>query len=134
MEYFTFGNILKVYNNLKGDSIKTDIANVYDLRSVSSFENYIRTVVAIRNICAHGSVMFDLKLNQSITSNGPVSNINNSNKIKLYSAIRVINYILSKVSENRANEMDEQIANIFNKHKKSTEIKDIITNSIGYEF
>ena len=119
---------------MKEDPIKATIASAYGIRSVRSFENYIRTIVAIRNICAHGSIMFDLKLNQNITSNGPVSNINDSNKIKLYSAIRVINYILRQISVNRANEMNEQITKIFDKHTESAMIKDIIAKSIGYEF
>ena len=133
IEHFTFGNILKVYRNLKEDTIKLAIAKVYGIQSVRTFENYMRTIVAVRNVCAHGSIMFDLNLALSIAK-GPAVEINETNKNNLYSAICVIKHILGEISKNRMNDLEEQMAEVFEKHENNNQLKAVIEQRIGYFF
>lgn len=132
LEFFTFRSIHIIYKNLKDISLKKDIAAQYGIRNINILDNYFDSIIATRNICAHGGVLFDHKLSTAL-SNGPALTINNSNKNRLYSVINVILFILQQISENRADEMRIEIEDVFNKHKENRIIRSIIENCIDYK-
>ncbi|OAV72541.1 Abortive infection bacteriophage resistance protein [Bacteroidales bacterium Barb6] len=132
LEFLTFGIIVKLYKNIKDTSVKQKIAGVYDITNVKTFENYISAIVEIRNACAHGSVLFDLKLDKSL-KNSPVV-IKGNNRQNLYSAIRVIGFILGQISQNRKEDMRKDITAKFDEYKSNEIIKELIKNSIGYTY
>jgi len=131
LEFFTFGTILKIFKSLLDNDIKKRIANEYGIINVDKFINLMETIVYIRNTCAHGGVLFDLKLPKGISAI-PGINFNNNNRHSLDSSIKVILYILGQISNGRKIEMEERIKETFDKHSDNKIIKDIITNEIGY--
>lgn len=66
-----FGDILVLYSCLKGKKLKGEIALHYNIRNTNVFENYMGTIRIIRNLCAHGHNIYDLKLKKSIKA-GPM--------------------------------------------------------------
>jgi abortive infection bacteriophage resistance protein len=58
----TFGDILYLYSSLKDAKLKEEIAAHYNIRNVDIFDNYMSTLRVIRNLCAHGHNIYDLKL------------------------------------------------------------------------
>jgi len=130
LEYFTFGAILKVFSNLKNNSLKQSISMKYGILNVSTFENYFRVIVELRNLCAHGSILFDHKLAMPLR-NGIAFKINNQNKNTLFSAIRILHYLIDQIAENRAEDMMNEINKLFDDYSKSMKIKDIIDYSMG---
>lgn len=132
MEFMTFGGILTVYRNLKEESVKQRIADCFDIKNILVLENYIETIVKIRNVCAHSAALFDFTLPKSIKK-GPALAINRDNNNKLQSAIFVILFMLGKISSNRQNDMKEEIKSLFGQHKDNTAICSIIENCIGYK-
>jgi len=68
LEFFTFGTILKIFKSLLDNDIKKRIANEYGIINVDKFINLMETIVYIRNTCAHGGVLFDLKLPKGISA------------------------------------------------------------------
>ena len=131
LEFFTFGTILKIYKSLLDSEIKKRIANEYGIINIDKFINLMETIVYIRNTCAHGGVLFDLRLPKGISAI-PGITFNNNNRHSLDSSIKVILYILEQISNDRKNEMQEKINETFDKHSENEVLKNIITNEIGY--
>lgn len=131
IEFFTFGTILKIYKSLLDSEIKKRIANEYGIINIDKFINLMETIVYIRNTCAHGGVLFDLRLPKGISAI-PGITFNNNNRHSLDSSIKVILYILEQISNDRKNEMQEKIKETFDKHSENEVLKNIITNEIGY--
>ena len=64
----------------------------------------------------------------------PEINYNNRDRHSLDSTIRVLIFILGKISVNRRNELIEEIESKFGEHKKNSIIKKIIETKINYSF
>lgn len=132
VEFLTFGGVATIYKNLRSAELKTAIAKQYGINNFAVLENYMQSIVELRNICAHGGVLFDFSLNRSI-KNGPALRVNERNKHSLYSTIKVVLFMLSKISDNRANEMSKLIEQLFDRHRDRKSISTIIDSCIGYK-
>lgn len=86
-------------------------------------------IVSLRNICAHGNMLFDYKLPKSI-KDGPALTATPTNNSKLYSAILVIKYILSTISNEAAVNLIEEIDDIFNEYSSIDKINAIVKDVI----
>ncbi|MBO7593367.1 MAG: Abi family protein [Salinivirgaceae bacterium] len=104
LEYMTLGNMIVLFHNLKTLSDKRDISIHFGINQTAVFENYLESIRCIRNICAHGSVLYDTKLYHRIMR-GPAGRISQNENERLGGAIKVIAYMLGKVSANRRHEM-----------------------------
>jgi abortive infection bacteriophage resistance protein len=131
LEFFTFGTILKIFKSLLDDDIKKRIAGEYGILNIDKFINLMETIVYIRNTCAHGGVLFDLRLPKGISAI-PGITFNNNNRHSLDSSIKVVLYILGQISEDRKIEMEARVKEIFDNHIDNKIIKGIIANEIGY--
>lgn len=123
IEFMTFGNIENLYLNLKSSADKIDICRHFGVNQSAIFENYIKTVRNLRNICAHGGVLFDMRLPMSI-KNGPAGRLARANGNNLCGALKVVEYLLERVSSNRLNDMRRDISNaltILYKHNQELE-------------
>jgi abortive infection bacteriophage resistance protein len=132
LEFFTFGTMVNVYKNLKDKSLRLKIAARYNIRNDKVLENYFNVLVEIRNICAHNAVLFDHTLYREL-KNGPAFNVTSGNSYQIFPAIKVIWFILNSISQNRANDLKNEIISLFNKHKENKSIHRIIENCIGYK-
>jgi hypothetical protein len=111
LEFMTFGAVMKLYEQLKERNDKIFIAHEFGIRQIVTFESYMHTIRQVRNACAHGLLLYDLRLPQAIRR-GPAA-YNPSERNNIIGAIRVINYIMGQVSTNRANEMNKQIKRLY---------------------
>ena len=132
IEYMTLGNILILYDNLKSDILKWEIAQHYGITSVKTFQNYMDAIKTIRNTCAHGSVLFDLSLPLSL-KDGPAGKMG-INKNNLQGAITVIAYMLKQISINRAQEMNLEITKIWMKNADCESIRRVVESCSGYKY
>lgn len=132
LEFFTFGTMVNLYKNLKNKLLKKQIAARFGIRNEKILENYFNTLVEMRNICAHNSVLFDYNLYKEL-KNGPAVNVSGGNGYQVFPVIKVIWFILNSISQNRANDMKNEIIKLFDKHKNDEIIYWIINNCIGYK-
>ena len=86
----------------------------------------------MRNVCAHNAVLFDHTLYKRL-HNGPAITTTVENANQVFSAIKTIWFILNSISQNRANELKNDIISLFDKYKKDNEINSVIENCIGYK-
>lgn len=133
LEFFTFGAVLKVFKSLNEYEIKERICNIYGVRNLDKFINLMETIVFVRNACAHGGVLFDLKTPKGIAAIPGIS-FNDNNRHSLDSSIKIVLFILNAVSSSRKNEMEKQLKDLFIMHKENPIIKDIIQKKVGFKY
>lgn len=129
LEFMTFGSILKLFSSLKEEDLKLEIAKHYGFRSLASFESYMETIRIIRNACAHSNVLLDINLPQSIRT-GPAGKLG-QDKNRLAGSIKVIGYMLSCVSENRAMEMEQKMIRVLTNNSVPQSVKEAIEKCSG---
>ena len=132
LEFFTFGAILKVFKSLNDKEQQEKIAKFYGILNLQKFINLLDTTVYVRNVCAHGGVLFDLKLPKSISAI-PEINFNSQDRYSLDDSMKVLFYFLGKISVNRKLEIEEELDNLFSEHYGNEVIKNIIEQKIGYK-
>ena len=112
IEFMTFGAVIKLYEALKDDEIKEKIAQRYQIENVAVFRNYMQTICSIRNICAHGAVLFDLSLPRSV-KRGPSGKMSSQTRHSLNGVLAVILYMMEQISRNRADELRKALSELF---------------------
>lgn len=112
IEFMTFGAVIKLYEALKDDEIKEKIAQRYQIENVAVFRNYMQTICSIRNICAHGAVLFDLSLPRSV-KRGPSGKMSSQARHSLNGVLAVILYVMEQISRNRADELRKALSELF---------------------
>ncbi|MGO2358966.1 MAG: Abi family protein [Mesonia sp.] len=133
LEYLTFGSVIKLYLSLHNQDLQRTIAEQYSIRSLGVFENYLTTILFIRNICAHSGLLFDSSTPLGIKST-PIVKIEHDKRHSLSSSMKIIGYFLEKISLNRCKEITENVDKLFVEFGNNKPIKDIISNKIGYDF
>lgn len=108
MECLTFGNLIKIYNSFIDKEIKKEIASQYGINKLSIFQNYLDTIRRTRNICAHGSVLYDMNLSQGI-ARGAAGEIDPLYRSRLKSVLNVILYFVQRISVNRGEDIHKEI-------------------------
>lgn len=131
LEFFTFGTILKIYKNLIDSDLQNEISQQYGIKDTSRFINLLNTIVHIRNVCAHGGVLFDLNIPKQITVL-PFIPFNKNNRNSIDSCIRVILYFTQIISNNRKNEIVNELNLLFEENSKVAIVKGIIENEINF--
>jgi abortive infection bacteriophage resistance protein len=131
MEYMTLGNMLVLYQNLLVLEDKRTIAKHFGINQTAVFENYMECIRCIRNICAHGSVLYDTKLYYRIMR-GPAGRLTPSENGSFGGAIKVISYMVGRVSTNRRHEMIVKLNDAYmrciNKNPKLQQIIESASN------
>ena len=113
LEFMTFGAVMKLYEQLKNLDDKIFIANKFGIRQVVTFENYMHTVRQLRNACAHGLLLYDMRLSRRI-NRGPAHQTPQESG-NIVGALRVVKYIMGQISANRAADMSASIHSLYDK-------------------
>lgn len=132
IEFMSFGAVQKLFKNLKDKDVQNTISREFEIKKTDKFINLIQTVVHLRNICAHGAVLFDLQVPRGVKKL-PGLNLQND-RHSLNAAIKVVLFLLGKVSENRKVEMEEAVHELLDKHKKNEVLKTILEEKMMYAF
>lgn len=68
------------------------------------------------NTCAHGACLYNISLAKGIKK-GPAGQIAGTDRHNINGAIKIISYLLKCVSENRADDMKNNLNALFSIHK-----------------
>lgn len=132
-EYYTFGSIAKVYENILDQSVRKKVSLQYSIKKPNKLQNFLNTLVFVRNSCAHSGVIYDLHINEGV-SGIPETPFNDNYSHSLDAAIKALFYLLNNVSISRKNELEKQLTDLFNKFEENPVIKEIIENKLGYRY
>ncbi len=111
IEFMTFGAVTKLYEELKNTDDKIKIANIFGIRQVVTFQNYMHTIRTVRNACAHGLLLYDLSLPVRIRRGPARQSPQESGNI--LGALLVIKYIMAQISYNRAEELSSCVIKLY---------------------
>ena len=85
--------------------MRKQLAAHYGLRNMDVFRNWMNTIRVVRNLCAHGHNLYDLRLQKSIKK-GPLGDSIKSEMLHtLQGVLCVVFYLLQQVSVNRQVEL-----------------------------
>ena len=110
LEYMTFGDLLVLLKNMKSQSLLVQIAERYGLRNIDVFYSYMDTIRIVRNLCAHGHNIYDLRLQKSIKGGPLGKQMKTEMHHNLCGVLLVVFFLLQHVSNNRLNELKQQLA------------------------
>lgn len=131
LEFFTFGQIFRLYKNLTNESLKKKIANLYGIKNLSVFKNHMQALINIRNICSHSNVLFDYNQPKGIRKTPHKDYVvKGRNQTSLNASLHLILFMLSKVSQNRANDLKIKLEDVFTTVSKNQILQEIVTDQI----
>lgn len=134
LEFFTFGQINKLYKGLKDEGLKRQIASIYGYQDLHAFKNHITAIVNIRNICSHNGILFDYNQPTGIRKiPNKQYQVKSRNQTNLNASICVILNILTIISKNRADELKSALHELINHAKEIPELKKIVETKICFE-
>lgn len=134
LEFFTFGQINKLYKGLKDEGLKRQIASIYGYQDLHAFKNHITAIVNIRNICSHNGILFDYNQPTGIRKiPNKQYQVKSRNQTNLNASICVILNILTIISKNRADELKSALHELINQAKEIPELKKIVETKICFE-
>lgn len=133
-EFLTFGQTFKFYSNLKNVELKKRISAVYGFREVELLNNYFISLINIRNICSHNGILFDFNQSMGIKRIPNLKyRIKTTNTTNLNASIRLLLFILSKVSINRADELEKELQTLFESARENELVNGIIDSKIKFD-
>ncbi|MBP3944503.1 Abi family protein [Sphingobacteriaceae bacterium WQ 2009] len=134
LEFFTFGQVFTVYRNLKDIDLKKAIASMYGIRDICVFENHISSIINIRNICSHSGVLFDFNQPKGIKKI-PIDHykLKTRNQTNINASIRLILFILSNVSKNRATDLEISVKEFMDRYQRYPALKKIFDDHICFD-
>ncbi|MDR1006667.1 MAG: Abi family protein [Bacteroidales bacterium] len=133
LEFLTFGTILKIYKSLKDDGLQKEISLQYGIKNPEYLIEYIRSIVEIRNICAHGGVLFDHSLRKSLSPKGVVNFGTSRNRSNLMCVIKIMMFLLAHMRQIKEYNFEDDIKNLFKRQKNNKSIFSIIKKCIGFD-
>lgn len=132
IEYLTLGEMVNLFKRLKDDALKNQIAKEFGIRMLVTFENYLDVIKNIRNVCAHGSILYDLKPERSIRR-GPAMMKGIGDNQNLNGIVRIVLYMLSQISQKRASELTTEIDDLLRKYGTNETITHILLKISGFK-
>jgi abortive infection bacteriophage resistance protein len=132
-EYYTFGSIVKIYEHLLDDEVRKQVSLQYNLKKPYKLQNFLDTLVFVRNSCAHSGVIYDLHIDEGVVEPDGYS-FNNNYSHSLDSAIKALLYLMGNISIDRRDDLSKKLNKLFKKYEDNPNIKDIIVNKLGYSY
>ncbi|MDD7226327.1 MAG: Abi family protein [Prevotella sp.] len=128
LEYISFGDLIRLIDNLRQSEIRQEIYGFYGFTDDKSFPNYIEIVRQMRNNCAHGHPLFDIKLYKSLRA-GKFKAVLSGDQGDLWSTLRgvllVIQYFLFYLPGDKGKQFSKDIRKLMNRHR-SEDIMDYV--------
>lgn len=112
LEFETLGVIQKVYEGIIKVDDKLPINRRFGVPDTSKFAHYIDLIRQLRNACAHGNIIYDIRLSKSIEP-GPAGNFVGPSRQRLAGLLGVAKYLLSQISTEDADKMRNEIGDLF---------------------
>ncbi|MCB9017422.1 MAG: Abi family protein [Paludibacteraceae bacterium] len=130
LEYLSFGDLIRLIENIKSSEDKQKIYECYGFNEDKTFPNYIDVIRQLRNCCAHGHPIFDMVLCKSLRA-AKFKKVLKGKALpdnfysNMQGALVVIQYILYYLPGNKGNEFREEIQSFF-KEKMTDDIKPMV--------
>lgn len=132
LEFLPFGSILAIFRALKNKKCQESISNQYGVRNVRIFKDYIKALLTLRNICAHGGQLYDFTTPKGIP-NIPKLNLLDNDRHSINGVFKLLYFMLDSISSTRKNELEQCIQDLLTKNAENSKLKQIIETKMGYK-
>lgn len=131
IEHMTFGAIFQLFLSITDKEVQSAIANHYNVNKLSIFTSYFNAIRYLRNQCAHGDVLFDMKLPTPLKS-GPAGRFNSFTNSNIIGSIEVVKYFLNQISSHRYNEFCKKVDNLLDEVENDN-VAEILNDITGFD-
>ena len=104
----TLGAVFQLFLSILDKEVQSAVASHYGIDKLTIFTSYFNAIRYLRNQCAHGDVLFDMKLPTPLRS-GPAGRFNSFTNSNIIGAIEVVKYFLKQISTHRYQDFCKQI-------------------------
>lgn len=112
LEFETLGTIHKLYDGILRTDDKLPINRQFNVPNVDIFSNYIDSLRHLRNACAHGNIVMEIKLTRAI-SKGPAGNFIGAKRHRLIGLLELMKFFLSHISPSLVDGMRRDLGECF---------------------
>lgn len=130
LEFVTFGAMCNLYASLRSDQTRMEISRHFGVEKPDIYENYLETMRALRNSCAHGNVLYAFRTPTEIRR-GP-ADIPAGNGRNLYAALCVMHYLLRQISPRAARELKSETDRMIAQFDVSPKVHAVLRNIAGF--
>lgn len=131
IEHMTFGAIFQLFLSITDKEVQSAIANHYNVNKLSIFISYFNAIRYLRNQCAHGDVLFDMKLPTPLKS-GPAGRFNSFTNSNIIGSIEVVKYFLNQISSHRYNDFCKKVDNLLD-GVENDNVAEILNDITGFD-
>lgn len=131
VEHMTFGAVFKLFLSISDKEVQSAIASHYKVDKLSIFTSYFNAIRYLRNQCAHGDVLFDMKLATPLKS-GPAGKFNSFTNSNIIGAIEVVKYFLKQISRHSYQALCEQIGSLLDGVENDS-VAEILNDISGFD-
>jgi abortive infection bacteriophage resistance protein len=109
LELLTFGELQKLFENIKDTKLNENIYTRYQVGSEKQFISYLNVLRNVRNVCAHGHILYDKRLHAGIKGNAKKLGLNPKEESNIVDILKLIYYMLRMIDLHHENEMQHSI-------------------------
>lgn len=131
LEHMTFGGIYQLFLSISDKEIQSAISRHYNVDKLTIFTSYFNAIRYLRNQCAHGDVLFDMKLPIPMKS-GPAGRFTSFTNSNIIGAIEVVKFFLKQISEHRYNDFCRQLDSLLDAVENDT-IAEVLNDVSGFD-
>lgn len=112
LEFETLGTMQMLYKGILKVDDKLPINRQFHVPTTDMFFHYIDTLRHLRNACAHGNIVIDIKLFHPI-HNGPAGNFTNQKRHRLAGILEIMKFFLKTISPTLVDKMNRELGVCF---------------------
>lgn len=131
IEFLTLGTVCNLYDSLTSSALRTDIARHFGVHQDSVFSNYLEILRDLRNICAHGNILYSYR--PGTIRRGPATPSDGSSPQNLCAALRVIEHFLNFISERLLEEYRNGIKNLIQEFACTRNASNVLHRISGFK-
>lgn len=133
LEFLTFGAASNLFDSLLSESLKLDIARHFGFHSLDSFCHYMEIVRNLRNLCAHGNMLYSFKPPENKTSSTrDAHQMKISHPRNLAGAMKIVEHFLGIISERLLKEFRRNLKEIIAEFATQPGTAKVLRHTAGF--
>lgn len=130
LEFMTFGGMFNLYQSLNSDSLRHDIARHFGIHDTGVFENYLSIMISLRNLCAHGNILFSYRPEEILR--GPALDGKVIPRRNLRGALSIMEHFLGVISDRLLSEFRHTLRQHLIDFSRSPGAASILRKTAGF--
>lgn len=131
VEHMTFGAVYQLFLSITDKDVQSAISKHYNVDKLTIFTSYFNAIRYLRNQCAHGDVLFDMRLAIPLKS-GPAGRLNSFTNSNIIGSIKIVEFFLKQISQHRCNEFCQRLSELLDGVENDT-VAEVLNDVSGFD-